>query len=92
MPVVLADGISRSEIMLFLRSRGIQTSIHYPPVHQFSCYRGLSQDTSLERTEELGRRVLTLPLFPDLTYEQVKLVCDSFQEAIECAGGGIAED
>jgi dTDP-4-amino-4,6-dideoxygalactose transaminase len=83
MPVVLAEGISRSGVMRFLRSKGIQTGIHYPPIHQFTYYRGLSKHDCLKFTESLGRRILTLPLFPNMAYEQVKLVCDSFRAAIE---------
>jgi dTDP-4-amino-4,6-dideoxygalactose transaminase len=89
MPVVLGEGISRSGIMAFLKSMGIQTSIHYPPVHQFTCYRAFSAHAGLRLTEDLGRRILTLPLYPGMTYQQVKLVCDSFHEAIEDANAGI---
>jgi len=82
--VVLADGISRREVMRHLGSRGIQTSIHYPPIHQFSYYRSLSLSRSnLEITEDLGRRAVTLPLFPNMTHEQVELVCGSFREAVD---------
>jgi dTDP-4-amino-4,6-dideoxygalactose transaminase len=89
MPVVLAEGVSRSGIMSFLKSVGIQTSIHYPPVHQFSCYRKLLPHSGLKRTEDLGRRILTLPLYPGMSYLQVELVCNSFHEAIENANAGI---
>ncbi len=82
--VSLAEGISRQDVMRHLKSRGIQTSIHYPPIHQFSCYRELSQSHGdLKHTEALGRRILTLPLFPNMTFEQVELVCESFREALE---------
>jgi dTDP-4-amino-4,6-dideoxygalactose transaminase len=82
--VVLAEGISRNQVMNFLKSRGIQTSIHYPPVHEFSFYRNLSVPRSdLKVTEALGRRILSLPLFPEMTREQVALVCDSFHEAVD---------
>ncbi len=81
--VVLAENIPRDAVMLSMRSRGIQTSVHYPPIHQFTCYRRLSLPHSdLAVTEALGRRLLTLPLYPDLTWEQVKFVCDSLREAV----------
>jgi dTDP-4-amino-4,6-dideoxygalactose transaminase len=82
--VVLASGISRAGVMRFLKSKGIQTSIHYPPVHQFTCYkeRSFSQG-DLSLTEELGQRILTLPLYPHMTSEQVALVCEAFREAVE---------
>lgn len=81
--VVLAEGISRSRVMRFLKSRGIQTSIHYPPIHQFSLYRRLPlSHQELNNTDDIGRRILTLPLFPGMTREQVELVCECFHEAI----------
>jgi dTDP-4-amino-4,6-dideoxygalactose transaminase len=82
--VVLAEGISRSEVMHFLKCRRIQTSIHYPPIHQFSYYQNISLPHSdLRITEALGHRILSLPLFPDMTYEQVSLVCEVFREAVD---------
>jgi dTDP-4-amino-4,6-dideoxygalactose transaminase len=85
MPVVLAEGISRPDVMRFLRSRRIQTSIHYPPIHQFACYRERSLHEKLRVTDDLGRRVLTLPLFPSMSCDQVEMVCDSFHDAVENA-------
>ncbi len=87
-PIVLDESISRREVMRFLQMRGIQTSIHYPPIHQFSYYRGLSLvHTNLKCTEALGRRLLTLPLYPGMTREQVELVCTSLREAVEKGAG-----
>jgi dTDP-4-amino-4,6-dideoxygalactose transaminase len=82
--IVLAEGIVRRDVMYFLKSRGIQTSIHYPPTHQFSFYQKLGlAPSNLSITEDLGRRVLTLPLFPGMTYEQVALVCATLREAVD---------
>ncbi len=86
--VVLAEGISRGEVMRYLKDRGIQTSIHYPPIHQFTYYRELSlSHCDLKVTNDLGRRTLTLPLFPGMSYGQVKLVCRSFREAVDSGTG-----
>jgi dTDP-4-amino-4,6-dideoxygalactose transaminase len=74
--------------MRFLQSRGIQTSIHYPPIHQFSYYRELPlAHSDLKFTDDLGRRILTLPLFPNMTYEQMELVCASLCEAVDRGTG-----
>jgi dTDP-4-amino-4,6-dideoxygalactose transaminase len=51
----------------------IQTSVHYPPIHRFTSYAGAG---SLPVTDEIADRVLTLPLHPSLTLEQVDEVCD----------------
>jgi dTDP-4-amino-4,6-dideoxygalactose transaminase len=83
--IVLSEAISRDRVMSGMRNLGIQTSIHYPPIHQFSYYRNMWRgSSSLTVTEDLGRRLLTLPLYPDLTREQVELVCVSLREAVEC--------
>jgi dTDP-4-amino-4,6-dideoxygalactose transaminase len=82
--VVLSAEIPRDGVMRFLKSKGVQTSIHYPPIHQFTCYRELSlSHGNLKLTEDLGRRILTLPLFPNMTLKQVELVCSAFREAVD---------
>jgi dTDP-4-amino-4,6-dideoxygalactose transaminase len=82
--VVLAEGIPRREVMCFLKAHGIQTSIHYPPIHRFTCYRKRSHShRDLARTDELGRRILSLPLFPEMTPEQVEFVCSSLRRAVD---------
>jgi dTDP-4-amino-4,6-dideoxygalactose transaminase len=78
--LVLSGSIDRLGVMDSLRREGIQSSIHYPPIHQFSFYRNLGlTGTGLENTEALGNRLLTLPLYPSMTLTQVDLVCDVLQ-------------
>jgi dTDP-4-amino-4,6-dideoxygalactose transaminase len=86
--IVLGKAINRDPVMNYLKEEGIQTSIHYPPIHRFSFYRNLSGSCSdLGVTEALGSRLLTLPLFPDMTYEQVKMVADSLCRAVDAEAG-----
>lgn len=81
-PIVLAETLPREPIMAELKAHGIQSSIHYPPVHAFSYYRRLSLPAAdLPVTEAFGRRTLTLPLYPDMTRAQVEWVCDSLRAA-----------
>lgn len=83
MVVVLAPAIDRTRVMVRLKENGIQSSIHYPPVHRFSFYRKFSENSAdLEVTEALGRRLVTLPLYPGMTEGQVRLVCDVFRKAV----------
>ncbi len=64
MPVVLPAGVDRQAFIAGMKAQGIQTSIHYPPIHQFSYYRGLypPETVRLPITEEVGAREVTLPL------------------------------
>lgn len=75
--VLLPKDISREGIMDELRKSGVQSSIHYLPVHQFTYYRRLPamKDVSLPKTEEFSQRTLTLPLHPLLTIDAVDEIC-----------------
>jgi len=82
--VVLGEKVSRDDVMRNMKEHGIQTSIHYPPAHSFSFYRKLNlKMPSLVNTENLGRRILTLPMYPGLTENQVAYVAETFRDAIE---------
>ncbi len=73
-PILVPDASERSRLMEYLAGRGIQTSIHYPPVHQFSYYRRLFLENfefRLPLTEEVAQREVTLPLYPTMTTEQI---------------------
>ena len=77
LPILLSNGADRPDFMAFLKERGIQTSIHYPPVHRFSYYRSLwdaGHDHRLPRTEDIASRLVTLPLYPSLTTGQLDSV------------------
>ena len=85
--VVLGEKIPREKVMQYMKERGVQTSIHYPPAHRFSCYRKLDFNrTLLANTEKLGKRILTLPMYPGLTQKQVNLVAITFRDAVDKAG------
>jgi len=82
MPVLLPAATNRGEIMTALRETGIQTSIHYPPVHLFSYYQSLFPGAKLPITEAFAKRELTLPLHPSLDDQDVKRVVQSLRNAL----------
>ena len=67
-----------------LAKRGIETSIHYPvPLHLQPAFREGRPKVRLPATERSAREVLSLPLYPELTEEEVRFVAASiaqFQE------------
>jgi dTDP-4-amino-4,6-dideoxygalactose transaminase len=77
--VVLDAGLDRDDVREQLSAAGVQTSVHYPPAHRFAIYERAGAD--LPVTDEAARRLLTLPLFPHMTEEQVELVAASLREA-----------
>jgi len=78
MPVLLPVGSNRAAVMEGMKRRGIQTSIHYPPIHRFSHHSTSVRVRSegLAKTDDAAARELTLPLYPRLTETQVDEVCD----------------
>jgi dTDP-4-amino-4,6-dideoxygalactose transaminase len=81
-PILLPQTMDRKVFIDLMRAAGIQTSIHYPPVHTFTHYRKLYPDTSLPRTESIASRQVTLPLFPTMTDKDVQLVISAAKQAI----------
>jgi len=62
----------------FLADRGIGAGIHYPmPVHQQPAYAGrLACPGGMEQTERLAGEVLSLPVYPELTDDEIARVID----------------
>lgn len=82
-PVLLPENTKRKEIMDGMKANGIQTSIHYPPIHRFDAYRSVETGLpSLPMTEAIATRELTLPLYPAMSPEDVRLVVRSLQTSL----------
>jgi len=74
-PVILRDTKSRGHLQDRLVKGGISTKVYFHPVHETHYYREiLKYDTHLEVTEDISRRVLCLPIYPDLKDEQIVLI------------------
>lgn len=82
MPVLLPEDCDREAVMEHMKQAGIQTSIHYPPFWSFAAYRDVSPD-SMPVIRSIEARELTLPLYPTMATEEVDLVADSLQRAVE---------
>lgn len=61
-----------------LRQHGIATGVHYAPIHQYSIFA--PYHTELPVVEREWRRILSLPMFPALTDEDVDYVIDAIHE------------
>lgn len=63
----------------------IQTGIHYPiPIHLQKAYSELGLGKgSFPVTEKYAGEILSLPMFPELTEEQIRFVCDKLAEAVK---------
>lgn len=72
----------RTELQAHLANEGVQTLVHYPiPPHQQQAYAQWN-DQSYPLTETIHRQVLSLPISPVMTDDQVDAVidaCNSFE-------------
>jgi dTDP-4-amino-4,6-dideoxygalactose transaminase len=83
--ILTAPSVKREKVMEGLRRHGIQTSIHYPPIHLFSLYRKSFgyREGMLPRTEEVSQRVITLPLHPLMNVRDVKWIAEKVKEVLK---------
>lgn len=79
--VVLPEGADRAGVRTALDEQGIQTSVHYPPIHTFSAYRADSR-RPLPQTEAVAERLLTLPLHGRMTDDQADTVADALLQTL----------
>lgn len=72
----------REEIRELLKQRGIATGVHYPvPIHGSDAYAALVQGRDVAPTATaLAGEVLSLPMFPGMTEEQIDLVGNAVRE------------
>ena len=80
-PILLNFPIDRDELRRNLLTAGIQTGVHYKPNHHLSFYN--TSEISLEKTDILYPRLLTLPLHLDLKEEDIDLVCHNLFKLIK---------
>ena len=74
LPVILPADADRQRTVDCLRDAGIQTTIHYPPIHKLTYYRTRYPGISLPISETFAGRELTLPLHPRMTQGTVEKV------------------
>jgi dTDP-4-amino-4,6-dideoxygalactose transaminase len=82
--VVRVPGEERDRIREQLASRGVSTGLHYPiALHSQPAFAHLELGPgSFPNAERAAREVLSLPMFPHLTYEQVAYVGEALRDAL----------
>jgi dTDP-4-amino-4,6-dideoxygalactose transaminase len=72
----------RDALQRYLSSAAVQTGIHYPvPVHLQPAYASLGhREGDFPRAESQSRRVLSLPMFAELTGQQISYVADALAD------------
>jgi dTDP-4-amino-4,6-dideoxygalactose transaminase len=72
----------RDELQKFLETRGISTGLHYPiPLHLQKVFESLGyKEGDFPATEKAAKEILSLPMYPELTEEQIAYVAGAIRE------------
>ncbi|HET9251895.1 MAG TPA: DegT/DnrJ/EryC1/StrS family aminotransferase [Candidatus Eisenbacteria bacterium] len=80
----------RDRLKQFLQERGVATRVYYPiPLHRQPCFADLGHRAGdFPVAETLAREVLSLPIFPGITEEEIARVTDAVREFFESCPAG----
>ncbi len=81
------EGVDRDTVRAALADAGVQTSVHYPPIHRLTAFAGHA-DSALPCTDSVADRLITLPLHPHLKQDDVEVVVRALRSAVGHARGG----
>jgi len=72
----------RDELQAYLLEKGISTGLHYPlPLHMQNCFKNLGYKVGqFPNTEKLASNCLSLPIYPEITEEQISYVCNTIKD------------
>ena len=82
---ILVDESIRDDLIRHLTNDGIASKVYFDPVHLTSFYKHKLHYKSgdLKMTESLSKKVISLPIFPSMTDEQLNYVCTSIHNFLE---------
>lgn len=67
----------RDRFMEYLQDHGISSSVHYFPNHLYDLFKDFR--TELPITERVWKKIVTLPLYPDMTADQVEKIVETIK-------------
>jgi len=81
-PILLPDNIDRDEFICQLSQRKIGSGIHFVPLHKHSYYNERFSGNHFPVANRLFERILSIPMFPSMTNEEVHYVIDSINDIL----------
>jgi dTDP-4-amino-4,6-dideoxygalactose transaminase len=81
--LVLPERMTRPEFMEKMKAYDIGVGFHYAPIHLFKLYRALGfHEGMFPVAEQVGRQIVSLPMFYAMTIADVERVCAAMQEVL----------
>jgi perosamine synthetase len=80
-------GISRNTLFNRLLEKGVQTSVHYTPLHLMSFYKQFMDGKACDfvGSEHVYEEILTLPLYPSLSQKDIATITERIEKVVEAS-------
>ncbi|MBN2336456.1 DegT/DnrJ/EryC1/StrS family aminotransferase [Candidatus Bathyarchaeota archaeon] len=83
----------RDDLKTHLDSIGVSCKVYFPPIHRDPIFRQYTEPSlELPNTERVSGMVLTLPMYPELGYEEIRYVCENIKEYLDSDHGKAAAE
>ena len=81
---IMVSANSRDKLVKYLADKGVMTKVYFTPVHLTHFYKNkLGYTCKLPVTEKLSKQVLTLPMYPTLTKEEIDYMVEEIKNFCE---------
>lgn len=76
---------NRDELIAHLDANGIKSLVHYPiPIHKQPLYTNrLNYNVSMPVAERFAKIIVSLPMFPSLTHDEIKFISENVNEVLD---------
>ncbi len=85
-PITIPADVNRDALINELKDRNIGTSVHFRPLHLHSHYKGRSAAIDFPVADKVFPRILSLPMFPAMTDDDVEYVINNINELVGTYG------
>ncbi|MEW6272224.1 MAG: DegT/DnrJ/EryC1/StrS aminotransferase family protein [Thermodesulfobacteriota bacterium] len=79
---VEALAVGRDDVLAELREAGVGAGLHFVPLHLQTLYRDMADPARLPVATDAHRRILSLPLFPEMRDEDVTMVVETLAKVL----------
>ena len=82
---ILLDGVKRDTVFTYLKSHNVGVNLHYIPTYHLTYYQKNNPQNpdQFPVTEDVFRRILTLPMYPDLREMDIQFIVETLKKAIK---------
>ena len=77
-PILVPEAKVRDDCLEFLKDSNIFAQIHYPPISRMTGFKNYYSDS--KNAEEIGSRVISLPMFPQMTDDEIDFVINKLNK------------